>query len=162
LFYGLNVFPIALPPLRERREDIPVLVHYFVSRFAAKLGRKLTRVPAETMQRLVTYPWPGNVRELENVIERAVILSSGAELEVGPEIPSARGAPARAAAAVVTAEAADSGSLDEVERSHILDVLRQANGRIEGANGAAARLNLKPSTLRSRMKKLGIDGWRDG
>jgi PAS domain S-box-containing protein len=156
LFYRLNVFPVALPPLRERPEDIPVLVHYFVSRFAAKLGRKLTRVPAETMQRLVAYSWPGNVRELENVIERAVILSSGAELEVGAEIPSGRAARARAGAPEAESEASDSASLEDAERSHILAVLRQANGRIEGANGAAARLNLKPSTLRSRMKKLGL------
>jgi transcriptional regulator with GAF, ATPase, and Fis domain len=162
LFYRLNVFPVALPPLRERPEDIPVLVHYFVSRFAAKLGRKLTRVPAETMQRLVAYSWPGNVRELENVIERAVILSSGAELEVGAEIPSGRAARARAGAPEAESEASDSASLEDAERSHILAVLRQANGRIEGANGAAARLNLKPSTLRSRMKKLGIDARREG
>ena len=163
LFYRLNVFPIALPPLRERREDIPVLVHYFATRFGAKLGRRVTRVAAETMQRLVAYPWPGNVRELENVIERAVILSSGAELEVGPEIPSPRAAAPRPAVAPspAPAEPSDSGSLDDVERSHILAVLREANGRIEGPNGAAARLNLKPSTLRSRMKKLRIDARRD-
>jgi PAS domain S-box-containing protein len=161
LFYRLNVFPIALPPLRERSEDIPLLVHYFVSRFAAKLGRKLTRVPAQTMLRLVAYPWPGNVRELENVIERAVILSPGPELEVGPEIPALGStAPARvtAAPALASAPAArhDSSSLEDVERAHIQGVLREAQGRIEGPTGAAAKLGLAPSTLRSRMKKLGI------
>jgi DNA-binding NtrC family response regulator len=110
------------------------------------------------MQRLVAYPWPGNVRELENVIERAVILSRGAELEVGPEIPRATGS----AAAAPAEQPSDSpGSLEDVERAHIAAVLREANGRIEGPNGAAARLNLPPSTLRSRMKKLGLDARRD-
>ena len=86
LYYRLNVFPVTLPPLRERKDDIAPLVHYFVARYAAKIGRKITRVPHEAMQRLMAYPWPGNVRELENVIERAVILSPGAELVVAPEV----------------------------------------------------------------------------
>ena len=86
LYYRLNVFPVALPPLRERAEDIPLLVHYFVARYAAKIGRPISRVPQEAMQRLVAYPWPGNVRELENVIERAVILSPGPDLRVAPEV----------------------------------------------------------------------------
>src|SRR5439155_10238497 len=102
LYYRLNVFPVKLPPLRERVEDIPLLVHYFVGRYAAKIGRAITRVPKEAMQRLMAYPWPGNVRELENVIERAVILSPGPELAVAPE---ALAPPAAPAAALVAVEA---------------------------------------------------------
>ena len=163
LYYRLNVFPVQLPPLRERREDIPPLVHYFVRRFSPKIGRKITRIQRETMERIVNYNWPGNVRELENVIERAVILSPGIELEVAPDVlPKI--------AAVVTRKPPRRGlrrrkrvqrlpspqSIDQVERNHILEVLIRTNWRIEGTDGAAALLNLNPSTLRSRMKKLGV------
>jgi formate hydrogenlyase transcriptional activator len=162
LYYRLNVFPVQLPPLRERREDIPPLVHYFVRRFSLKIGRKITHIQRETMEGLTNYGWPGNVRELENVLERAVILSRGAELEVAadvlPEVapvvvPAAAPRPAQE-------EKRPQGPLtqniDQVERNHILQVLMQTNWRIEGADGAAALLNLNPSTLRSRMKKLGV------
>jgi formate hydrogenlyase transcriptional activator len=163
LYYRLNVFPIQLPPLRERSEDIPPLVHYFVRRFSLKIGRKVTRIQRETIDRLVSYAWPGNVRELENVIERAVILSRGIELEVAPDVlpeivavaltqPAApRPVPKEKSPAVPLPQ-----SIEQVERNHILEVLMRTNWRIEGAEGAAALLNLNPSTLRSRMKKLGV------
>jgi formate hydrogenlyase transcriptional activator len=163
LYYRLNVFPIQLPPLRERSEDIPPLVHYFVRRFSLKIGRKITRIQRETIDRLVSYAWPGNVRELENVIERAVILSRGIELEVAPDVlpeiaavaltqaAAPRPAPKEKSPAVPLPQ-----TIDQVERNHILEVLMRTNWRIEGADGAAALLNLNPSTLRSRMKKLGV------
>jgi formate hydrogenlyase transcriptional activator len=162
LFYRLNVFPLHVPPLRERPEDIPSLVHYFVRRFNAKIGRQISRVPRETMERLVCYSWPGNVRELENVIERAVILSLGNELEIGSGVlpqatgelvcqdpsPSDSGARSQSALAV--------HHLEEIRRHEILEVLRHVSWRIEGPGGAAQMLRLKPSTLRSRMRTLGI------
>ena len=163
LYYRLNVFPIQLPPLRERREDIAPLVHYFVRRFSPKIGRKITRIRRETMERLMNYSWPGNVRELENVIERAVILSPGIELEVAPgvlpeiaAVASAQAAAPRPAPEEKSPGAPSPQSIDQVERNHILAVLMRTNWRIEGSDGAAALLNLNPSTLRSRMKKLGV------
>ncbi len=163
LYYRLNVFPIQLPPLRERREDIPPLVHYFVRRFSLKIGRKITRIQRETMERLMNYSWPGNVRELENVIERAVILSPGIELEVAPgvlpeiaAVASAHAAAPRPAPEEKSPEAPSPQSIDQMERNHILEVLIRTNWRIEGTEGAAALLNMNPSTLRSRMKKLGV------
>ena len=156
LYYRLNVFPVELPPLRERVQDIPLLVHYFLERYAAKIGRAITRVPREAMQRLMAYPWPGNVRELENVIERAVILSSGPELAVAPELlPVLPVAPA-AAPAGTDIPGGDPAALHEVDRQHILAVLKRTGWRIDGPQGAARILNLHPSTLRSRMQKLGI------
>src|ERR1700735_3389873 len=163
LYYRLNVFPIQLPPLRERRDDILPLVHYFVRRFSLKIGRKITRIQRETMERLVNYGWPGNVRELENVIERAVILSRGGELEVTPgvlpemEAVAPKLAPAsRPVQEQQLSEVPSPHSVEQVERHHILAVLMRTNWRIEGSDGAAALLNLNPSTLRSRMKKLGV------
>jgi transcriptional regulator with GAF, ATPase, and Fis domain len=163
LYYRLNVFPIQLPPLRERREDIPPLVHYFVRRFSLKIGRKITRIQRETMERMISYNWPGNVRELENVIERAVILSRGSELEVAPDVLPEMAAAAHTQAAAPRpaheenrSVAPSPQSIDQVERNHILEVLMRTNWRIEGADGAAALLKLNPSTLRSRMKKLGV------
>ncbi len=159
LYYRLNVFPIALPPLRTRPEDVPLLVHYFVSRFAAKIGRRIARVPKEALQRLATYSWPGNVRELENVIERAVILSPGPDLQIAAEMlmetaPAPHGGPAAEAA---TSDArSDPASLEAVERSHIVSVLKRTKWRIDGPDGAARVLSMNPSTLRSRLKKLGI------
>jgi transcriptional regulator with GAF, ATPase, and Fis domain len=165
LYYRLNVFPIALPPLRSRPEDIALLVHYFVSRFAAKIGRKIARVPHETMQRLAAYSWPGNVRELENVIERAVILSSGPELHFPSEMLleiAPTGLPTQTARADLAPLAAreeppsEAVSLEDVERAHIVTVLERTHWRIDGPQGAARILNLNPSTLRSRLKKLRI------
>jgi PAS domain S-box-containing protein len=167
LYYRLNVFPVELPPLRERREDISLLTHFLVKKFALRIGKQLEGVGNQTMERLVDYAWPGNVRELENVLERAIILSSSTTLEIRPDLlPAPR--PELAAslhprseehkAATVTAEIAEgrSGSLEVVERDHILSVLRQTNWLITGPRGAAKILNVNPSTLRHRMKKLGI------
>ncbi len=170
LYYRLNVFPVHVPPLRERREDIPLLVHYFVARYAAKIGRRITSVPADAMERLVAYAWPGNVRELENVIERAVILSPGPDLRIAagalpasatlPSPPPAAEAapPVEIAVPPMPGPPADGASLslEATERNHILAVLVRTGWRIDGAGGAARLLDLNPSTLRSRMKKLGI------
>ena len=149
------MFPVQVPPLRERAGDIALLVHYFVERFAAKIGRKITTVPPEAMARLTAYPWPGNVRELENVIERSVILSPGPEL--APEALPAASVPAGASTSGQAAHlATEAGTLEAVERSHILAVLQRTNWRIDGPQGAARILDLHPSTLRSRMQKLSI------
>jgi len=165
LFYRLNVFPIVMPPLRERIEDLALLVHYFLRRHAARIGRRIERIPAAAMARMAAYAWPGNIRELENVVERAVILCRGPELDVPAElIPSGpmsradRGSPMAPNGA---AERADR-SLARTEKQHIIEVLKHTNWRIEGPNGAAAILKLNPSTLRSRMKKLGVERSRDG
>ena len=146
LFYRLNVFPIHVPPLRARREDIRPLVAYFADRFSRKLERGITGVPRSTMDRLTAYDWPGNVRELRNVVERAVILSRGDALELGPWFQDA----------VSEAPGSDSLDLDEVQRSHILKVLDLTNWKVSGAGGASELLGLKPSTLNHRLKKLGI------
>jgi PAS domain S-box-containing protein len=167
LYYRLSVFPLRVPSLRERREDIPLLVHYFVGRYAARIGRKITRVAQEAMERLVAYPWPGNIRELENVIERAVILSAGSELEVAAEaLPviteTAPGSglgltPGRPQVKDSIGSAGDEPlTLEEMERRHIVDVLNRTTWKIDGPKGAAGLLKLNPSTLRSRIKKLGI------
>jgi formate hydrogenlyase transcriptional activator len=151
LYYRLNVFPIELPPLRDRREDIPLFVHHFLERLAGKVGRRIGRVPSAVLERLMAYPWPGNVRELENVVERALILSRGPELEVAPEL-----LPAPAPVVAERAPASTPASLEDVEREHIVAVLRQVGWRIEGPTGAARLLAMAPSTLRSRMQKLAI------
>ncbi len=158
LFYRLNVFPIRVPALRERREDVPLLVHYFLNRYATKAGRRIDAVPKATMDRLSAYAWPGNVRELENVIERAVILSTGTVLEVATEmVPASEPSPTALRPVPVSAPPTPAGqSLDEVERSHILSVLEGCGWRIEGPRGAARRLNLSPSSLRRRVQKLGL------
>jgi formate hydrogenlyase transcriptional activator len=170
LFYRLNVFPVRLPPLRERPDDIPLLVHFLVTKFARRIGKRLQGVSGATMQRLGEYPWPGNIRELENVLERSVILATGDLLEIGPDLlPLSRPAPAPRpqpgpesgppdslpAAAQPTADKQQL-SLEAVERNYILTVLQQANWVITGPGGAAKLLGLPPSTLRNRMKKLAI------
>ena len=159
LYFRLNVFPIEVPPLRDRREDVPLLVRYFVGRYAAKVGRRITRVPDDVMRRLVAYHWPGNIRELENIIERAVILSPGPELsgvgELGA-VPALSAVRADLRSAPPPAAASGGVGLDDVERGHILSVLKQTGWRIDGAQGAAEMLRVNPSTLRSRMKKLGL------
>jgi formate hydrogenlyase transcriptional activator len=146
LFYRLNVFPIVVPPLRERREDIPLLVSYFAQKHARRMDKRIETIPAEAMAALTQWSWPGNVRELENLIERAVILSPGNVLNV----PLAELGPVRAADAAVPA------TLEEAERAHILRVLRETQGVVGGAGGAAARLGMKRTTLQSKMRKLGI------
>jgi formate hydrogenlyase transcriptional activator len=167
LFYRLNVFPILMPPLRQRPEDMGLLAHYFVRRHTARIGRRIERIPAATMGRLAAYSWPGNIRELENVIERAVILSNGPDLELAagliPAIAAARDDPPKAGPLTYTdGESSGDRSLAQAEKQRILDVLRQTHWRIAGANGAAAILKLNPSTLRTRMKKLGVQRSSDG
>jgi formate hydrogenlyase transcriptional activator len=165
LFYRLNVFPILMPPLRERAADIALLAHYFVRRYAARIGRRIERIPAATMVRLAAYSWPGNIRELENVIERAVILSSGPDLEVAGELIPATAVDdvshARSGDKSSSASTSADRSLAQTDKEHIIEVLKQTNWRIEGPRGAAAILKLNPSTLRSRIKKLGVGRSRD-
>lgn len=143
LYYRLKVFPIDVPPLRDRSDDIPILVWSFVARFAKELRKDIGRIPKETMDALVRYHWPGNVRELKNLIEQAFIVSRGNVLEVRLQEPH-------------HPESRAEGSLEELERQHILSVLKKTRWRIKGDGGAAALLGLNPSSLYSRMKKLGI------
>lgn len=145
LFYRLNVFPVRMPALRERRHDIPTLVRHFVHKYSAKMNRKIESVPSETMQALIDYLWPGNVRELENLIERSVILSKGSTLRVPLEEVSAESS---------TGKTGD--SLENAEREHILRVLRETGGVISGPAGAAHKLGLKRTTLQSKMQRLKI------
>jgi PAS domain S-box-containing protein len=155
LYYRLNVFPIRLPPLRDRAEDILLLVWSFVQEFGRTMGRKIDSIPRATMEALKRYPWPGNIRELRNVIERAMIVTQGPALTV--ELPSVSGGTTFAPAALACEETHPEGAtLDEIQRSHILAVLKQTGWRVSGKNGAAAILGLKPTTLEARMAKLGI------
>ncbi len=146
LYYRLNVFPITLPTLRQRREDIPALVHHLVDRLGRTLRRRIDTIPDEVTAAFQAYDWPGNVRELENVLQRAIILSRGGVLATRDVwVP-----------AVDVPQMSDSGTLVDVERRHIARVLNGVRWRIEGPGGGAQILGLKPSTLRSRMLKLGI------
>jgi PAS domain S-box-containing protein len=183
LYYRLNVFPITVPPLRDRAADIPLLMSFFLQKFAKKLGKLVKKVSEETMQRLASYAWPGNIRELQNVIERAILLSPGDTLQLAPDfcpVPETRSSRREEALTEIGGQRADvrgrkaeggsneslvtsaatnpdgAASLEEVERRHIESVLNQTNWMIEGERGAARILNLNPSTLRSRMKNLGI------
>jgi DNA-binding NtrC family response regulator len=148
LYYRLRVFPIEMPPLRERRDDIPLLVEYFVARCRTRLGRTVDTVPRRVMDALIAYDWPGNVRELENVIERAVILSPGRTLRL--EEPLIWAYPLRR-------KQPSADSLTQIQRAHILRVVEECGWRLKGKGNAAERLGVNASTLRSRMKKLGID-----
>ncbi len=147
LFYRLNVFPVHVPPLRERPEDIPLLVRYFAQQFARRLHKTIDTILSDTMQALVRYPWPGNIRELQNIIERAVILSPGPVLQV----PLADLKPP-----TTGVSSTNHDTLQEIERKHILAVLAETNWVLGGPNGAAVRLGMKRSTLQFRMRKLGI------
>ena len=151
LYYRLNVFPITLPPLRERPEDIPLLVNFFANKFAQQMKKPIERIPRQTMELLTTYNWPGNIRELQNLVERAVILTRGSVLEV-PIAELKETAKGIAAAGDNTRN----GTLDGVEREHILRVLREVNWVIGGPGGAAIRLGLPRTTLNNKMRKLGI------
>lgn len=163
LYYRLNVFPLAVPPLRERRSDIPQLAMFFLSRYSRNLGKTMAGISAAATERLKNYSWPGNVRELQNVIERALILGRGPILELEPDLLGVSPSEAVRDSAKDVAEAVQSSgpysglkTLDEVERAHISAVLQQTRGVIEGANGAAKTLGMHPNTLRHRMEKLGI------
>jgi formate hydrogenlyase transcriptional activator len=148
LFYRLNVFPICVPSLRERSEDIPLLVHHFAQRFARQMNRTIETIPAETMAALTQYPWPGNIRELQNLIERAVILSHGPVLQIPLQDLDNCAAPRR-----------DNGkdqTLKAAERAHILAILKETRWVLAGPRGAAGRLGMNRSTLQFRLKKLGI------
>lgn len=148
LFYRLNVFPIHIPPMRERTEDIPILARYFIDKYMKKMNKRFEAIGHSTMDRLVQYPWPGNVRELEHVIERAVIYCTGPTLDIGNEALSVT------SAAMATPERLM--TLEEMERGHILKVLKLTKWVIGGPKGAAELLNIHPNTLRSRLPKLGI------
>jgi len=148
LYYRLNVFPIQVPPLRDRAEDIPVLVRHFVQHFARRMNRVIDTIPSDTMEALVRHSWPGNIRELQNLVEHSVILSSGPVLRVP-------------LAGLQSGAAASRGSvkrrtLEEAEREHILNTLKETKWVVSGARGAASRLGMNRSTLQLRMKKLGI------
>jgi formate hydrogenlyase transcriptional activator len=160
LFFRLNVFPIEVPPLRERREDIPLLVRHFAEEFSRRMKKPIETIPSEAMKSLCQYHWPGNIRELQNVIERAVILSPGPKLNVPVADLQLHAAPLRASG---NAEARPArrkpirSILTEVDRNQIIRALEQAGGRVGGPVGAAARLGLKRTTFITRMNKLGID-----
>jgi len=172
LFYRLNVFPLAVPPLRERREDLPQLVMFFLARFAKMLGKPVESVSAETMARLSGYHWPGNVREVQNVVERAVVLSQGPVLELTADLlPSPATRAAGLTLAAVPGPELDGppqgpeampATLESLERTHIVAVLQRTGWVIQGPRGAAAILGIHPNTLRSRMERLGIDRRRHG
>jgi len=155
LYYRLNVFPITVPPLRDRPDDIPLLVRYFVQQYARRMNRRITAIPSETLAALTRYHWPGNIRELQNFIERAVILTRGATLEA-PVRELKRAAPKGqtepGASGVVT--------LADAEKDAILRALEESGGRVGGEQGAAARLGMKRTTLQAKMRKLGIESGR--
>jgi formate hydrogenlyase transcriptional activator len=176
LYYRLNVFPIQLPPLRMRSDDVPLLASYFLARFASQMGKRFQGIHPETLERLVAYAWPGNIRELENVMERSAILGSGEWLTIDPHVlrgvfhlsnqaSSNLGQPSttqnnsesQTVQDATTVVHPATQTLESIEKSHILTVLGQTNWRIEGEGGAAQILDLHPNTLRSRIKKLGLN-----
>src|SRR4030095_8329417 len=145
LWYRLNVYPITVPPLRQRKEDIPLLVEHFVNAYAKKFGKTITSVSPKSLQRLQAHSWPGNVRELANAIERAVIHAKGSVLQLVDSFESA-----------LDEQPFSTKTLGEIEREYIMETLEHTGWRIEGPSGAANILGLNPSTLRTRMLKLGI------
>jgi formate hydrogenlyase transcriptional activator len=149
LYYRLNVFPIRIPPLRERPEDIPLLVHYFTQKYARRMEKQIDTIPASAIAKLMQWHWPGNIRELENFVERAVILTRGTSLQFPVE--ELKNGNTHAPALVENRSS---------ERDEIVRILKAANGQVGGPDGAAARLGLKRTTLISRMKKLGISAAR--
>jgi len=146
LYYRLNVFPIRIPPLRERPEDIPLLVRYFTQKYSRRMQKQIESIPAAAMRKLANWHWPGNIRELENFIERSVILTHGMALQAPIAELSHNGRNAPVA-----------GTREATERDKIVRVLKSTSGRVAGLDGAAARMAIKRTTLISRMKKLGID-----
>jgi formate hydrogenlyase transcriptional activator len=157
LYYRLNVFPIRLPALRDRANDVPRLVRHFASKHAQRMNKQIETIPADTMRALMRWHWPGNIRELENFIERAVILTRGAVLNVPvSELEASAPTTFPAASAAAAAPGGQPVTLEDSEREHILKVLRETKGILSGPKGAAARLGLKRTTLQGKMKKLGI------
>lgn len=150
LYYRLNVFPVTVPPLRERKEDIPLLTRYFIQQYSRKAGKVINDISALAIEKLISYDWPGNIRELENIIERSVLLAPGTTIEnvILPDSPKAAPATVSNSQPVKT--------IDENERDHIVAILKKCNGRISGEGGAAELLNINVSTLNSRIKRLGI------
>jgi formate hydrogenlyase transcriptional activator len=144
LYYRLNVFPTTVPPLRQRRADIPLLVRFFAQKYSRKMNRVIEEIPFASLEALSQYDWPGNIRELQNLVERAIILSTGPVLRIAP--PD-----------VLQQRPHISGDDDDAERDRILEALRLANGKVSGPEGAASKLGLRRTTLQSRMKKLGIE-----
>ena len=161
LYYRLNVFPIRIPPLRERRDDIPFLVRHFTEKYARLMGKEIQTISGASLRQLIRWHWPGNIRELENLLERAVLLSPGKELRIPlSEIRSSSSAgetPSTSTSfSALTPGASAISTLEEAERQHILRALRQTEWRIAGVKGAAALLGMKRTTLQARMRKLGI------
>ncbi len=152
LFYRLNVFQIFSPPLRNRKEDIPLLVNHFVKKYESKMGREIKSIPEKVIDTLMLYDWPGNIRELENIIERALIISTGSTLEYGDWIPVVKNRDNKENIAIL--------KMDEVEKNHITDILIKTNWKVSGEKGAAKLLGLNPNTLESRIKKLGIEKFK--
>ncbi len=146
LYYRLNVFPLYMPPLRDRKEDIPLLVQHFCLKYGSKFGKQIGAVPQKVVDALMNYHWPGNVRELENVIERAVIISKGTKLNLGDSLPKAMGVP----------KSEKITTLAESQRDQIFKALDATNWRVSGDKGAAKLLGMKRTTLEARMKKLNI------
>ena len=146
LYYRLNVFPIHIPPVRNRTEDIPPLVKHFVMKYASNMGKKIEAIPQATMKAMKAYRWPGNVREIQNVIERAVILCRGTHLQMGDWLPKPS----------IKSTKDDGLTLQETERRHIIKVLEMTGWRVSGEHGAAKILGIKPTTLEARMKKLEV------
>jgi transcriptional regulator with GAF, ATPase, and Fis domain len=155
LFYRLHVFPLLVPPLRDRPEDIPMLVRHYVDKYGTRMNRRILTIPSRAMDVFASYPWPGNVRELQNFIERAVILSPGSALR--PPLDELKGAivptPSPSSSSTSTSKV---GTLEEIEREHVLRAIRDANWVIGGPNGAASRLGMKRTTLMYRIRKLKI------
>jgi transcriptional regulator with GAF, ATPase, and Fis domain len=152
LYYRLGVFPIRIPPLRERRSDIPLLVWYFTTKLQTRLGKKIETISAPVMDALIAYDWPGNVRELRNIVERAMILSPGTKLEMDDGLMGGD----RIAVDSGAAGQQQSDNLEDAQCAHIVKVLEECGWKVRGKGGAAERLGLKRTTLQSRMKKLGI------
>jgi len=149
LFYRLNVFPIVSPPLRNRKEDIPLLIKHFVKKYEGKMGKEIKNIPDKVVDALMQYDWPGNIRELENLIERALILTNTSTLEYGDWIPAAKNTASNGKVSLQ--------KMDDVEKEHIISVLNSTNWKVSGEKGAAKILGLNATTLEARMKKLGIE-----
>jgi transcriptional regulator with GAF, ATPase, and Fis domain len=155
LYYRLNVFPILVPPLRARSGDIAILASFFVRHYSQKIGRQIKTIDSLALRELEKYPWPGNVREMQNVIERAVLLAKG-DIISTILLPNPLPVPTIPGSTLQNPASSDPKTLEEMEREHIIAVLKKCNNRVAGSGGAAEYLNLPPSTLYSRIKKLGI------